>query len=226
MSTTPQKIDPDIQHDVLRELAWDTRVSPREVGVLVKDGIVTLVGTVDSWAKARAAEQAAHRVKGVLDVANDLVVKLPDEAQRTDSDVAQAVRQALEWNASVPSANVQSTVSQGEVTLEGTVSLWSERADAEAAVAPLFGVRRVLNHIIVEPSSALDLDTARTAVARALERHAEREAARIDLQGTDGTVQVFGTVQSIFEKEAVLGAVRGTRGVRDVTDHLLVRPHG
>lgn len=226
MSTTPKKIDPDLQQDVLRELAWDTRVSPREVGVLVKDGIVTLVGTVDSWAKARAAEQAAHRVKGVLDVANDLVVKLPDEAQRTDSEIAQAVRQALEWNASVPSANVQSTVSQGEVTLEGTVSLWSERADAEAAVAPLFGVRRVLNHIVVEPSSALDLDTARTAVARALERHAEREAARIDLRGTDGTVQVFGTVQSIFEKEAVLGAVRGTRGVRDVADHLLVRPRG
>ena len=140
--------------------------------------------------------------------------------------IARAVRQALEWNVSVPSSQIQSTVSCGEVTLDGTVSHWSERIDAEAAIAPLFCVRRVLNHIVVQPSIELDLDTARSAVARALERHAEREAARIDLQGTDGTVQVFGTVQSIFEKEAVLGAVRGTRGVRDVADHLLIRPRG
>jgi osmotically-inducible protein OsmY len=223
MTSKQRKIDPDIQQDVLRELAWDTRVSPMEVGVLVKEGVVTLVGTVDSWAKVHAAEQAAHRVSGVLDVANDLAVKLPDEAQRTDTEIAQAVRRALEWDIRVPDAQIESTISDGAVTLEGTVPLWSQRADAEAAVAHLFGVRRILNHIVVVPTESLDLDKVRTAVERALERHAEREASRIALAASDGTVEVSGVVQTAIEKAAVLGAVRGTRGVRDVADRLEVK---
>jgi osmotically-inducible protein OsmY len=224
MTPKPRKIDPDIQQDVLRELAWDTRVSPMEVGVLVKDGVVTLVGTVDSWAKVHAAEQAAHRVSGVFDVANDLAVKLPDDARRTDTEIAQAVRRALEWDIRVPDAQIESTISEGTVTLEGTVPVWSQRADAEAAVAHLLGVRRVLNHIVVAPTESLDLDTVRTAVGRALERHAEREASRIALAETDGIVEVTGIVQTAREKAAVLGAVRGTRGVREVSDRLEVKP--
>jgi len=222
--TTQKKIDPDIQQDVLRELAWDTRVSPREVGVLVKNGVVTLVGTVDSWAKAHASEEAAHRVSGVHDVANDLVVTVPDDARRTDTDIAIAVRRALEWDVRVPEAQITSTVSHGAVTLEGAVPLWSQRADAEAAVAHLMGVRRVLNHIVVEPGESLDLEKVRTAVETALERHADREAGRVELRAHDGAVDVLGVVETTLEKKAVLGAVRGTRGVRRVDDHLQVQP--
>lgn len=219
-----RKVDPDIQQDVLRELAWDTHVSPTEVAVLVKNGVVTLVGTVDSWAKVRAAEQAAHRVAGVRDVANDLVVKVADDARRTDTEVAQAVRRSLEWDIRVPEALITSTVSQGVVTLEGAVPHWNQRADAEAAVAHLMGVRRVLNHVVVEPTEMIDLDQVRAAVARALERHANREASRVDLHAQEGAVEVSGSVESHHDKYAVLGAVRGTRGVREVTDRLTVRP--
>jgi osmotically-inducible protein OsmY len=221
---SPSKTDHDVQQDVLCELAWDTRVSPMEVGVLVKDGVVTLVGTVDSWAKVHAAEQAAHRVSGVRDVANNLSVKLPDEARRTDTEIALAVRRALEWDIRVPNGQIESTISEGTVTLEGTVPLWSQSADAEAAVAHLFGVRRVLNHIAVIPTESLDLEAVQTAVERALERHAEREASRIALAATNGTVEASGVVETTREKTAVLGAVRGTRGVRAVVDRLVVRP--
>jgi osmotically-inducible protein OsmY len=161
----------------------------------------------------------------VLDVANDLAVKLPDEARRTDTEIAQAVRRALEWDTRVPDAQLESTISEGVVTLEGTVPLWSQRVDAEAAVAHLFGVRHVLNHIVVVPTESLDLEAVRTAVERALERHAEREASRIALAATDGTVEVSGIVQTAREKVAVLGAVRGTRGVSDVADRLDVKPN-
>jgi osmotically-inducible protein OsmY len=225
MNQPAMKTDADILHDVARELAWDTRVSPTEIGLQVKNAVVTLTGTVDTWAKYRAAEEAAHRVKGVLDVANDLTVKLPGSGQRTDTEIAQAVRRALEGDVTVPDQQIQSTVSHGSVTLEGTVSFWTERADAERAVERLAGVKRVLNHIQVKPTEKVNVDEARRAVEKALERHAEREAARIDLRVTDDTVSVTGVVHTWQEKEAVLGAVRGTRGVREVADHLRVRPH-
>jgi CBS domain-containing protein/osmotically-inducible protein OsmY len=142
-----RKVDPDLQQDVLCELAWDSQVPTRRVGVVVKDGVVTLIGTVDNWATARAAERAAHRVAGVLDVANDLVVKLPDDARRTDAEIAQAVRRALERDAAMAGAEITSTVSNGIVTLAGTVPDPGQWAEAEAAVSHLVGVRRVIDHV-------------------------------------------------------------------------------
>ena len=150
---TSRKNDQDIKADIAREFAWDARVAATDIGVQVKNGIVTLAGTVDSWAKVRAAAEAAHRVLGVLDVANDLVVNPPGGAHRSDADIAQAVRHALEWDVTVPDRQIRSTVSAGNVTLEGTVGGWSERADAERAVERLTGVKRVVNEIKIEPGA-------------------------------------------------------------------------
>ena len=110
-------------------------------------GTVTLTGTVESWAKLRAAAEAAHRVVGVLDVANDLTVKLPGNTQKTDTEIAQAVRHALAWDTLVPHQKIETTVSHAVVTLEGQVAYWSQRYDAERAVEHLTGVRRVNNRI-------------------------------------------------------------------------------
>ena len=217
------KTDTEIQHDVARELSWDTRLAPTEVGIVVKNGVVTLLGAVDSWAKVRAAEEAAHRVRGVLDVANDLEVQFAGSGHKTDTEIAEAVRRALEWDVTVPDQRIQSTVAHGMVTLEGTVSYWNQRTDAERAVERLAGVKRVLNRIEVRPSEQVDVAAAQTAVASALERHTAREASRIDIRAADGTVSVAGVVDTLEEKQAVLGALRGTRGVQRVEDQLQVR---
>jgi osmotically-inducible protein OsmY len=206
-------------------MEWDTRVSPTEVGIQVKQGVVTLNGMVDSWVKVRAAEEAAHRVNGVLDVANDLTVKLAGTSQRTDTDIAQTVRRALEWDVTVPDQKISSTVTHGVVTLEGKVAFWSQKADAERAVERLTGVARVLNRIEVKPKEEVNLANVRSAVATALEQRADREASRLTLHATDGTVDVSGVVHTWQERQAVLGAIRGTRGVRDVADHLSVQPY-
>ena len=226
--TTPtpstKKTDSDIQHDVACELAWDAGIAANEIGIQVQGGVVTFTGTVDSWAKLRAAQDAAHRVAGVLDVANDLVVKPTGSSIRTDTEIARAVRQALEWDVLVPDPQIRSTVAHGTVTLEGTVSRWQQRTDAERAIERLAGVKRVLNRIEIAPIETVNLDRARQAVDRALERHAAREARRIQLAASEHTVKVSGIVHTLQEKEAVLGAVRGTRGVREVGDHLRIEP--
>lgn len=88
--TTAMKTDAQIQGDVLKELDWDPRVEETEVGVSGQHGVVTLSGTVTSWAKRMAAQEAAHRVTGVLDVANDIVVKVPGGLGRSDTEIAAA----------------------------------------------------------------------------------------------------------------------------------------
>jgi osmotically-inducible protein OsmY len=220
-----KKSDKEIQQDVVRELNWDTRVSATEVGIQVSQGVVTLAGQVDSWAKRLAAGEAAHRVAGVLDVANDLQVRISGAAERSDTDIAQAVRRTLEWDVLVPDREIRSTVTDGVVTLEGVVPFWSQRADAERAIERLAGVRTVVNRIDLRPPVQANAGEVRSAIQNALERHADREASRIDVKVNEGTVDVGGAVHAWSEKEAVLGAVRGTRGVRNVVDHLSVQPY-
>jgi osmotically-inducible protein OsmY len=218
-----KKTDSEIKQSVLQELKWDTRVSETEVGVEVDAGVVTLTGTVNSWAKKMAAEEASHRVIFVLDVANDINVKSPISAGRTDTDIAHAVRHALEWDVFVPDHSIRSTVAKGWVTLEGDVQFWSQRVAAENAVRNLAGVNGISNGIVVHPASVTPVEV-KNAIEEALKRHSEREAKRIKLDVTDGRVSVSGSVHSWVERETVLGAARGTPGVRWVEEHLRIEP--
>jgi len=218
------KSDAQIQKDVFDELRWDTRVEVTDVGVEVETGVVTLTGTVSSYAKKIAAQEAAHRVAGVLDVANDIRVHVPNTLVRTDSDIAQAVRNALIWDAFVPEDQIRSTVSDGWVTLDGDVDRWSQRTDAERVVSHLQGVRGVINHIVVKGPS-VDSKAVRETIEGALERRAEREANRIDVRVEDGTVTLSGRVHTWPERNAVVQAVSHTPGVRAVADEIRVDPY-
>jgi osmotically-inducible protein OsmY len=199
-------------------------VRETDVGVEVDKGVVTLTGTVDSWTARLAAQEAAHRVSGVLDVANDIQVKLLGSYERSDTDVAKAVRSALEWDVLVPHEQVRTTVSNGVVTLEGKVDYWSQYDDAARCVRNLAGVREVKNLILVEPSVArVSPQAVRSTINLALERHAEHAAKHIQIALLDGKVILSGNVPSWAERNAVEGAVRGTPGVRQVDNQLRIQ---
>lgn len=215
------KPDAQIQREVLDELAWDTHVEPNDVGVTVHAGVVTLTGTVSSFAKKLAAESAAHHVTGVLDVANDVVVKMTDGVERSDSEIAAAARRALQWDVFVPDAQIQTTVTDGLVRLTGHVAYASQREDAARAVGNLAGVRAVDNLITVDQPKASP-QAIRDAIHDALERRADRDSDKIEVEVDGGRVTLHGTVQSWREREAIVGAARGTRGVQAVIDRMRI----
>lgn len=211
--------DSEIQQAVLRELKWDLRVKETDVGVEVDKGVVTLTGTVASWAERKAAAEAAHRVERVRDVANDIQVKIPGTGKPTDTDIAAAVRHALEWAVFVPDKKIRSTVSDGVVTLEGVVDRYAQREDAERCIEQLAGVRLIVNSITVLPPKVAE-SSVRNAITDALSRQASTEAKAIEVSVQDGRVIVSGPVHSYQEQQTVLNAARGTQGVREVTSQL------
>ena len=218
-----KKTDAEIQQHVLRELKWDTRVEETEIGVEVDNGVITLTGTVSHWGKRFAAAEAAHRVRGVLDVANDITVRVAGTPGRTDTEIARAVRHALEWDVFVPDTRIQSTVSDGAVALRGDVHNWSQWQDAERAVRNLSGVRVVMNRIEVK-APKVDAAKLRKTIEEALERRAQREANQVRFEVHDGHVKVFGEIPTWAEKEAVIAAAKGTPGVSSVDDKLAIMP--
>lgn len=218
------KSDEKIKLDVLNELKWDTTVDETEVGVQVHQGIVTLTGNIASYAKKMAARGAAHRVHGVLDVVDNMQVKIPSRWERTDEDIARAVRDALRWDVLVPDEAITSTVSGGVVTLQGAVEQRAQRADAERAVEHLTGVRNVVNRITVT-AMPLDPSDLKHKIEEALERQAEREARRVNVSVEGGSVTLTGSVRSWAEKNAIERAVSFAPGVRMLEDRTVVDPY-
>jgi osmotically-inducible protein OsmY len=219
-----QKTDNEIKQQVLRELKWDSRIGWSQIGVEVMEGVVTLTGVVSSYAKKLAAQDAAHRISGVLDVANDVEVRPDGVFIRSDAEIALAVRHILEWDALVPDERIKSTVSDGWVTLEGDVDFWHQREDAERTVLRLEGVIGVTNEITAAPKR-VDPNELRGEIEYALERRADREAERLRIEVNDGAVDIFGRVHSWQEKRAVLGSFSHAPGVCVVRDHLRVDPY-
>lgn len=224
MAVKTIKADSDIKRDVLRELKWDPRVSETEVGVQVRDGVVALSGFVTSYAKRLAAVEATHRVGGVLDVANDLEVRIPGVSKKTDTDIAEAARHALMWDVFVPHEKIRTTVSNGWVTLEGDAQYWVQREDAARAVQRLTGVTGVTNNIVVRGQSA-DPGEIRAAIEEAVERRAEREVERITVQVNDGVVSLRGAVRSWGERHAIEQAAGFAPGVHRVNSDLVIDPY-
>jgi osmotically-inducible protein OsmY len=219
-----KKTDNEIKQQVLRELKWDSRIGWAQIGVEVMEGVVTLTGVVSSYAQKLAAQEAAHRISGVLDVANDVEVRPDGVFIRSDAEIALAVRHVLEWDALVPDERIKSTISDGWVTLEGDVDFWHQRENAERTVLRLEGIIGVTNEINVAPKR-VDPKELLEEIEYALERRADREAERLRIEVNDGVVDLFGRVHSWQEKRAVLGSIGHAPGVSAVRDHLRIDPY-
>jgi osmotically-inducible protein OsmY len=210
----------ELQRRVLDELDWEPSIDAAHVGVTVNDGVVTLTGSVSTYAEKMTAEQATKRLVGVKAVANDLEVRPTFPSQPNDTEIAQAVIRALEWDVSIPHELLKARVAKGMVTLEGEVRFWYQRQAAENAVRGLKGVQEIMNLISIKPMpKATDV---KSRIESAFRRSAEIDASRIQVETSDGTVTLRGRVHNWAERQEAEKAAWAAPGVMEVDDELKV----
>jgi osmotically-inducible protein OsmY len=214
------KTDNQIQRDVMDELGWEPILESSRIGVAVHHGVVTLSGSLNNYLKKVTAEKAARRVKDVKGVAMDIEVRLGNEDQRTDTEIAEAAVNALRWNNAVPDDKIQVKVDNGWVTLTGDVKWQYQRRAAEDVVHSLTGIRGITNLIRMVPP--VNTVLVRDSIRRALERNADVEASRIDIETNGNQVILKGKVHSWNERTIVENAAWSSPGVTAVQDDLLI----
>jgi osmotically-inducible protein OsmY len=214
--------DTELHDDVLAELRWDQRLREKDIAVAVREGVVTLAGTVESYAQRYASERAVERVKGVRAIVNDLAVKLPGGAERSDADIAHAALDAMRWDIEIPHDRITVKVTDGWVTLEGEVQWYFQKDSAERAVGHLAGVKGVSNLLLVSPSPAPS--NIKQRIKETFKRQAELDADHITVETAEHKVVLKGNVESLAEKRAAERAAWNSPGVTRVDNQLRVGP--
>jgi len=130
--------DKDLKQRVENSLDYEPGIDATDIGVSADEGVVTLRGNVASYREKMAAERVALRVYGAKAVANDLVVRLVSDYQKTDTEIARAAVHALKWHSAVPDDRVTLTVKDGWIALAGTLD-WQYQKDAAAKAAKSHG---------------------------------------------------------------------------------------
>ena len=216
--------DDVVQRDVLEELRDEPSVDASHIGVAAKDGVVTLSGVVGTYTEKIVAGEAAKRVYGVHGVADELMVRLPEDKLRIDGDIARAALDALRWHSLVPDDAITITVDRGWLTLEGTVDWQYQRDAAAAAVRHLTGVRGVTDLISIRPGMQISAAEVKRRIYDAFRRSAELEARRIGIDAHDGVVVLHGNVRGWTEAQEAQRAAYAVPGVVEVENRLSVVP--
>jgi osmotically-inducible protein OsmY len=215
------KTDTEIKTDVLSELKYDPSLKVTEIGVLVTDGIVTLNGYTTSFDEKLAAVHAVKRVAGVVAIADDIELHIPDANHRTDGEIAAAAAHKIEWSTTIPEGTVQITVRNGWIILEGEVEWWYQKNAAETVVRSISGVHGVSSSISIKPTDkipAVGMD-----IEAAIDRNAILDASKIRVEIVGSKVILHGTVRTLAQREEAERIAWAAQGVFSVEDHLAVK---
>jgi osmotically-inducible protein OsmY len=226
-----ERTDYEIENEIEARLEWDRRLDDELINVSVRDGKVTLAGTVGSaYEKTLAYGDAWVNGVSVVDDedvvvapwSRDAMQRSPSQRDRSDEKIRQALKDALLYDPRVDSFNPRVSVSDGNVTITGVVDNLKAKRAAEQNAQNTVGVERVRNYLKVQPNTERSDETMEKAIADAFLRDPIVNRFEINANVVDGEVYLYGNVDSHYEKSQAEDIAAKVYGVTDVNNYLSV----
>ena len=209
-----------LQKDVQDAIKWEPLLNAAEIGVTVKDGIVTLTGTVNTYAKKLQAEDAVKKTAGVKALVENLQVHFDCETKKSDSEIATEVLNALRWNWEVTNDKMYVKVEDGWVTLEGELQWNFQKEAAKNSVNNLKCIKGITNNITIKTDKK-DL-IEKKDIERALEVNWSINERNIIVTVEGSNVRLSGSVESLYEKDEAGRIAWNAPGVWTVENNLVI----
>jgi len=215
------KNNEQIQKDVQDAIKWEPLLNAAEIGVSVKDGVVTLTGLVDSYFKKAEAEEAAKNVAGVKAVVEKIEIKSNNSwDKKDDGEIASKIVNALKWNWPVPSDRIKVRVEKGWVTLEGELEWNYQKEAARNAVINLLGVTGVSNNITIKSETQEQIE--KKDIESAFRRSWSLDDEDVTVKVSNHKVTLSGTVDSWYQKDEAARIAWNAPGVWEIDNKLVV----
>jgi osmotically-inducible protein OsmY len=214
------KSNEDLQRDVQNAIKWEPLLHAAEIGVTAIDGVVTLTGTVDSYAKKSEAEEAAKKVSGLKALVEKIEIKFSSTWKKDDAEIASEILNALKWDWEIPSDDIIVKVENGWVRLDGEVQWNYQREAAKKAVKQLSGVLGVTNDIKLSAETHDAIE--KKDIQDALTRNWSISEQEIDVKVLGNKVTLNGTVDSFYQRDEAGRIAWNAPGVISVDNELIV----
>ena len=213
------KTNEELQKDVQDAIKWEHLLHAAEIGVTAKDGVITLTGVVDNYAKKSEAEDAAKNVAGVKAVVEKIEIKFASD-KKNDNEIADDIITIYKWNIGIPKDKIKIKVERGWVTLEGEISLYYQKESAKSLIRNIEGVTGVTNNIRLE--SVTNDKIEKGDIVRALARTWSLNDKDIQVFVAGNKVILTGSVESLYQKNEAGRIAWNAPGVKTIDNELVI----
>lgn len=210
-----------LEKEIMQRLTWDDRIDESQIEVSITNNTATLKGCVSTYPEKILAEIETQFIPEIESVINEIEIKFSEfYGKIEDKEVEEAVFCLLNANSEIDSDDIKVSIENGKVQLQGKVNSYWKKDKIRTMASQVKGVVSVSDKIKVIPEEETKDSEIKESLITTMTNSVHIDADKVQLEVTNGIVELSGILPSMSMHNAVMKLVKSTRGVIEIKDNL------